>query len=439
MAYLLFFFLAGASTLGLLWWWYREIQRNPAMAMSIALFYSLFSKQVSLLFIEMIPSYLPEQDMFSRWTGVSWRVLLMHVVFVTGLVVTCRVLNRIFPLRSIAERHILFRPPTLATLDLSLIAVVVLLLVQAVNILLSRGAAGLSSDFSRYDFWDESARFPILATVFGKTMAFVPPLLALANWGYGLERARQRQMLSIALLVPYWLFLHATGHRFTMTVLNFGLFLSVLMLLRTLEGESPISKNFAIGALGVLTLAIVVGSYDLTTRFFARNSANAFDAFFERAFVIQGATLWAVDDTVINHNTRGNWRYLLDGMSEIRHLVLSRENAAAYSERGVNLSAGLPAICQLAFGPLFGTLVIVFFGIYLALIFHLYSAVIAKGSIMGLCLGALVLSWSNSVYGVASLLLILEPKNAVFIVLLVIILSLPPVQLSFSRSQASTS
>lgn len=422
--YILFGVIVVVGMIAFSRWFWVELIKNPSMAFSIALMYSLLSKQVSLLFIEIVPSYLPEQETVSSLSGASIRILIMHLAFLAGLIVMTRFLNRLLPLKKVA-RNLFMHIPSVRLLDSIVIGICVLLVLQFINIKLSHGVASLEGEFSRYDFWDESARFPILATIFGKTMAFVPPLLAFVVWGCDIHRKTYRKWFALILLGPYLLFLYSTGHRFTMTVLNLGLFLSVAMFLRVLEGKRPVSKEFAVGSLAVLIGAIVVGSYDLSQRYFAKDSNNPLEAFVERAFVIQGATLWTVDEAVMEGRVRGSAYDLIDGMSSIRGIVLSAENAESYEERSVNLSAGLPAICQIAFGTIIGTSIIPLFGIYMGFIFHLFSMLVARGTVLGICVGSLLLSWSNSLYGVASLRLLFDWKYFLFLLLSLALILIP--------------
>lgn len=201
--YFLVFFLAALAVTAPLT--LVACRRWPALAFGFMLLYVGVSILVSLVYLEGHAVFITEASTVSSAIGATWRFLLFNGALIAGLLGAISVCG--------APKSI--RPPSIRVARLASAIISFVLLTQLANLALSSSTAlpGIGHA-TRFNFWQSYAALPILETLYGVLMIFVPfvssALLAYAS----AQGWRTLRLMSIAQLAVYFICEIAIGQVF---------------------------------------------------------------------------------------------------------------------------------------------------------------------------------------------------------------------------------
>lgn len=416
------FLLGAAATAALcLWFFYREVKVNPAFVLALVVFYSLGTKQISVLYLDLVTVYITESGTASGGSPATLWITLYHVMMVVGMVVATRFLRS----RSRAAGGPSGGSPTSSLppewTRLALLILCGVMFLEVVNLALSSSLALPGMAATRHNYWENFARLRMLRSVFGILAAFVPLAAAICYSSAFERKATAERQLALAIIALHIFYLIATGQRFHGFLVCYGPLLGVWVHHQLSRGRPLVTPRMLLVGSTAFVLVAVYGFWDLSQRGISRDEMYGDYAGLYRMLVLQGHSLWNMYQVVEMNGPTGRLGDLVDGMEVLIHEIMPAGLAAAYSYNQVNLAAGMPAMAMYVFG-LWGTIPFMFFiGLFLGTFFAwAYRLIEDRNPLAAFPMG-FILIWNNTVYAGASFEHQYHPK---FIVAVTLVLAI---------------
>lgn len=393
----------------------REIRDNPAFAFSVALLYEIASKQVSVLYLDGVGTFITESGTVSEYTGAGGRFALYNALVIAGVVIATRFLRR----RERPEQRLALNP---VSFYVGVGVLGAILAAQFLNLLLTGKVALPGTGVTRWNFWTVHAVIPQLRDIFGVLMVFIP---ATAACVYYVGKATQRRHMTAAglvLLIMYVLFLVLTGQRFHGFIFPLALFLGAYVTFRA-RAHLPIVTPRLVFSLGVLGFVFVVyGLIEFQGRGLSERMGGAGAGLIYRALVLQGHTYWNAESLLVRDGPTGHIPDFLRGLELVVKGVGSSQSIDAYELHGINFANSWPASSIMVVGWLPTLITCILVGLFIGWGYHFMHRLMLEGAFLRIPLVSYLLLWQHTVYTRGSLEL-LDEKFALFL-LVVVIMSL---------------
>ena len=185
--------------------------RNPIAIFAVTLYYSVYTKLLSVVFLEHVPTFISETAVFTQEIGADVRQIGVHCVFFLSIAFSLVASSRFFGRNNRSTESSI---PS----DYVFLLVAFLLSLQLLNVLFS-GKAFLGDRFSLWSY----VPLPILKSAMGVLLVFVPFYCGAKIGKYILMKQMiPRKNLGIACLLRIYLW--ASGQRFNGFFLGFCYF-----------------------------------------------------------------------------------------------------------------------------------------------------------------------------------------------------------------------
>ncbi len=401
----------------------------PAFAFAGVLLYSMGSKQISVVYLDLVPTYVSESGSWTYWNGASIRVFFAHATIISGIIfcviIGTSLLSKLLRAwgndSSVTTNYRIWIAFCGGCLG-----------IQVVNLAMSSSLAFPGMAATRYDFWDTYAKFPFLVSIFGELMAFVPLVLAVCLINAKAQQDQIWQFSAYCLIGIYCIFLLSTGQRFHGLVLAFGPAFGIWILEQYRMKSNLITARrvFVSLALGFFLFCYAV--FDFSTRGIADEHGSGLSALAYRVFALQGHVLWNVDVLVSTSGPRGSLSDLNDGMDSLMELIMPVALYSRFESSGVNLSTGLPAMTLYIFGFWKGLIPLFIYGVVEGVAFIIcYIAYVRRSGSLSL-FASYIWVWCNAVYASSTIKPLLDWKFPVFLSIAVILICLPRISVKLS-------
>lgn len=390
-----------------------ECRKNPPFLLTLVMFYSAFTKFVSVIFLEVNPIFLSETNVDSFYSGAAVRFLLANSVLFISTALGCRVYRLVrFGDKSFGSYSDFSNTAKL---------LVFILLVQLINFVFSAGLSGVNPVVSRWNYWESYAALKFLPSLFGKLMIFYPVLLGvmLAEVLKPKSLPTSARSLVFGIAVGYFVYLVVSGQRVNGIIAPMCLMAAAFLICNSnaIINFKPVAK-FLVPVIGCIAL---VGFYEVQGRGISEIAGAGLGVFLYRIFVLTGATYWTVDNLVFNYGERGDLSELVNGMESLIYLVMPDKMASGYLDGDINLSGGLPVMAIYAAGLVGGIIVVVAYGLMFGLLSAFVYFLMRKARYISLFFASYLVLWASSVYTLASFENIYDFKFVMFLLVVLML------------------
>ena len=421
--------LAGLATSLAVAMYFYASKSMPAFVFAAILLYSMGSKQISVIYLDLVPTYVSESGSWTYWSGASIRVFLAHSTIILG-VVSCIIFGTLVISKLLKAWREDYSESTNYKIWMTFCGGC--LGIQFVNLAMSSSLAFPGMAATRYDFWDTYARFPILVSIFGELMAFVPLVVAVCLISANARQDQFWRFFAYLVIGFYCVFLLSTGQRFHGLLLAFGPAFGIWVLEQFRVQSKLITTRRLLVSLTLGASLFCYAIFDFSTRRIADEHGSGLSALTYRVFALQGQVLWNVDALVSASGPRGNLSDLNDGMDSLMELIMPRELYSRFETTGVNLSTGLPAITMYIFGFWKGLVPLFIYGLVEGLVFMIcYIAYLRRSGSISL-FASYIWIWCNAVYASSTIKPLLDWKFPVFAGIAIILICLPKFSINLS-------
>lgn len=416
-------FLLGAAATAVfcLWFFYREVKVNPAFVLSLVVFYSLGTKQISVLYLDLVTVYITESGTSSGGSSATLWITLYHVMMVAGMVMTTRLLRsqRLAGDVSTARNRASSLPPEWTRFALLILCGVMFL--EVVNLALSSSLALPGMAATRHTYWENFARIRILRSAFGVLAAFVPFAAAICFSSAFQRKAKVECQIAVGIIALHFFYLIATGQRFHGFLATYAPLLGVWVHHQLTRGRPLLTPRMLVVGGSVFAAVAVYGFWDLSQRGISRDEMYGDYAGLYRMLVLQGHTLWNMYQVVEMNGPSGRLGDLVDGMEVLIYEIMPGSLAEIYSYNQVNLAAGMPAMALYVFGLWWSIPFMFFIGLFLGTFFAwAYRLIEDRNPLAAFPMG-FILIWNNTVYAGASFEHQYHPKFSIAVALVLAI------------------
>jgi len=389
----------------------RECLRNPAFVFTAAVFYAASTITISVIYLELVPTFISESGTVSDAGGAWWRILIYNMLVFVSAAWTIRAMSS----RSLAKRRVpVFRPLRTMQVQGALASLALLAIVEMANFALSKSLPLPGAAATRWNYWSEYAAFPFLADLPGTLIIFMPVIVGMLIFMPVTEhRKMPRRKFAFGFGAGYFFYLILSGQRFHGLLFPALTFLAIYALDRMSRKQRLITPRGAIFALVVVVIVAINVLMEFQNRGISDLAGSAEGGIIYRMLVIQGHTYWNIDQLMLRGSAAGDWQDLVDGVPTLISLVLDPSLQGHFLESGVTLAAGLPTTFVLVFGFFGAALACVIYGIGLGLVCQLMFVIVRDGRLLLAVPGAYVHLWYAGSYPHGSLAAIFSVKFAI--------------------------
>jgi hypothetical protein len=315
---------------------------------------------MSIIFLDYSNVYITEIDSLSS-NNFTWIIFIFLNVFIFfGFWFGLKAFNVCRPSLNVSRSFEAKSTMPLLTL---------IVIIYAINFILSDSLPGLNDDVRRFDYWEKSSAFPILPNIFG-TLVFFFPITVISLLLFYIKIKPDRVLCSILVfyLILYFIYLFLTGQKFN------GFMLSLLGLYAILVNVSdPLQLNLSMpkvrkAGIVLVFFILLIGIADLMSRDFAQQ-LNLSGAAFYRILVLQGSTFWGIYNSYLESGIQREniYEVLTVGSDLIKFIIMPAGSAESFIENEINLSGNITGYLLIFFG-LTGAIIISFiYGVLLSL------------------------------------------------------------------------
>lgn len=343
------------------YFFYRLHLNSPLHSMAINLWYAFLTSLMSVLFLDFTNVYITEIDGFSQ-NNITWLpYIFLNVCIFLGFWFGLKVFKVVKPNFNIYRNFEAISSIFLLTL---------IVIIYAINLILSDALPGLSDDIRRYDYWERASAFPMLPNIFGVVVFFFPiTVITLIFYFMKIRSNRIVCFLMIIYLFLYFVYLFLTGQKFNGFMLPFLTIYAVLMCV-----SGPLQLNLSmtkVRKFGIIfaTIFLSIGIIDLIGRGYAEQ-LNTTGAALYRILVLQGSTFWGIYNSYLESGVQEEdiFDVLTAGSDLIKYIVMPTGSAESYIENGINLSANITGYLFIFFGITGAVVLSLVYGLLLSLI-----------------------------------------------------------------------
>ncbi len=296
--------------------------------------------------------YIDEQARNGKFIGAGFYLFLFFITSILSFVVFFQLFNKVFKLNiprtkflGASEMKIMF---VIATL---------ILLLAYIN-LLSSPSTYNDIRITKFNYWNY-AKYPILKSVLGNTIGYLPFL-------FGLLYAKYKRTVILFILL-YLFYLIGIDQKFTAILFGGISFILAFVIVNFKLNDNRnillFKKRYLI-LVGCLLFSLVLIKYTYKNSY-AHLGLTPVESVFYRAFGLQGHLFWGVSEKYIYNNKINTWDlselpYGMHVLMEDFTPIKRKKYLAEAWERGVSWTNGYPAI------------LLRIFPLPLALIFHFF-------------------------------------------------------------------
>lgn len=397
--------------------YYKAATALPAFAFSLTLLYSIGSKQLSVFYLDSTEVFISESSTTSSYSGASWRMLLYHLIVLGSILTSVAWFQR-------KEERFMVRTPQLWQADKGVVfwlcVVSGVLALQVVNVIVSGTVALPGTGITRYNFWTLS-RMPILETVFGNLLGFVPFVLGVVWRCLTQSGSPMLKRWCMANLIVYVGYLIVSGQRFHGLIVTLILFVGPLIIGRVLQGKKAVSFPMILVFIAFMFALMVYAVVDFSYRGISTMTGGGDRALLYRIFVLQGHVMWNMDSLVGDSGVRGVLSDLFEGMRTTIALIMPQKLGEAYSEGSVNLATGLPATGLLVFGYWGCAILCCLYGLWQGFVYHLCYSWVRDGNLVAAFFGSYFALWTHGIYAGGTLASLIDIRYWIAFVIAIVL------------------
>ena len=298
---------------------------------------------MSIMFLDLSNVFITEIDQISQNNTTWLPFIFFNACIFIGFWFGLKVFKLSRPRLNLSRRFEVISAITLVTL---------IIIIYAINLILSDSLPGLNDEIRRYDYWEKAAAFPILPNIFGVVIFFFPiTVLTLLFYFAKIKPNRIATTILVFYLILYFIYLFLTGQKFNGFMLAF---LSTYAILACVS--EPLQLNLSMSRVrktSILLVAIFlsIGIVDLIGRGYAEK-LNVTGAAFYRIFVLQGSTFWGVYQSYLESGVQKEniLEVLTVGSDLIKYIIMRFGSAESFIDNGINLSGNITGYFLIFFG-----------------------------------------------------------------------------------------
>lgn len=403
----------------------RECYKNPPFIFLSVLLFSIITKFISVVFLELNPIYMTETGQESFFNYASLRFVIFQTILLYPASIASRHAYSALVNRTKGHyEHPELRGPNRDSI-LVLWVLIGIMGLQIVNLALSSGLPIFNSNVSRWNYWEVYASFSFLPSVFGKLMIFYPFVLGIYLYDIRFYKRSTRAKIR-GLTLCYFSYLFLTGQTVNGIVAPFGYLLAAYFSCSGYHLKKI--EILRIVKWGMITAASlsVVGFIALQERGISELAGSALYTFLYRVFVLTGSSYWTVDHYVFSLGYSGTISDLVGGMRNLILLVMPGPLADAYIARGVNLSGGLPSMAVYSAGLFGGVIILAILGIVMGAFSSIVYFYTVKRHFVALLILSYIQLWTISSYTLSSFEQLADFKYSLFLLLFLVVIIVKP-------------
>lgn len=389
---------------------YFLIKIYPWAILATSAVYAMFTTIISVVYVELVPSYLAETSVYSLPIGATWRVLIYTTLIIFFMIMGGVLTQRYF--------RILPRQPEKVDsyMFFSFVAISLLLL-QLVNVV----GSGLAFSGDRHNLW-LNVPFSSLRAVLGVLMIFVP--------FYAGVLVARGQILNVSLIrncgfilfICYFFYIWASSQSFH-GFLVAGIMFAAPVYLIFSKSKTPFKMPFFFLATIFVFLSLLYGMQGIGSRgigqFFA---GDHLQTALYRILVLQGAVHYTADMFIAAGMENVSSDLIFGDRDILVQTFLGPEQAWAYTQRGVNLAGSLSGSAILVFGFVGAIPILALYGLILGITCVFVMYVIEDGYGPTIFSAAYILLWTTSVFTTGTFSSLLDPKYLSFVMFTLIVM-----------------
>lgn len=386
--------------------------------------YGMLTVLVSSAYLEILPSYIYEQDTISSHNGATVLYAVFSISALFTVSITMRTLGH-----NKSDGNSLRPQPLMGTMPLLSIVFLELFLIAHV---FASGSPLLTLTSSKFDFWEVSAKLKALS-IFNWLLYLIIFVVG-GNGGFFLYEKRKdyfKRFLSILILLLGICYYISWGNKFSALIMMLFMYFVPSCLSYKFIFNKQIRFNIKVIIYGSLLIlffmSLVIWQYSIIQT----RGLDIVEQLAERIFVLQGHVWWGIVERVIQKGPI--YSHVLDeiqamvtgtstpgavGMTYLMKLLAPPTLFSGYMSSNVQFTAGYPAINVITFGFLFGWLITVLGWFVFALFLNYLCTLMRNGSRIRLFYSAYIyLTFTGwLMHGTPSLFF--GPKLMLFILLL---------------------
>lgn len=397
------------------------VRHAPSHAFTAVLIYSIFSKYISVVFLDYHSVLITESLTVSKYTGAWIRAALLCLMMLVGVYVSQVYLT--FRERRADYGVPYLKPPSDRLIRISIYFLLFVLFLHYVNLVVTGKLALPGSEADHFNYWDSYGVMKFLPMFFGEIIIFYSFMCAaLIYWGV----RRSDKLLTrvgVALTLLYIVYLVFIGQRFH------GLLYPMCMLFGTFiiwtweKRRRVFDLRLLMILIGLGLLLIVYIQIDFQYRGVSQVAGGAAEGVLYRIFVLQGHTYWNMDYMVRFEGAHGGLKVFLNGVDSVMRAIASERLYENMTNRGVRFANMLPVTGIYVIGYFWtGVLMFVMGLIYGMLCYGLHRA-IRHGRILHLAPLSFIMYWFHGSFSSGGFELMVSPKFVIMVVILCAMIS----------------
>ncbi len=332
--------------------------------------------------------YITEQQRYSFYNGATFWLLILDAFLWTGIWCSISFLSKFKGLASVRFGKL--------GVQFVLLFVGVALLLLFLNLVLT-GSPMFDSELTRFNYWDNS-RLPFLNKILGDVAA---PLLVMLGVVFAICKFEGRvwySKLSLFFFCLFVLYYFLIGHKFSMQLLAFSMFLPPFLFVRLVGGGGLGFKfRHVVGAVfGLFFLfCFIVWNYLEKHSGFVEGQGGAVNAVLYRFFGLQGHVWWGGFNEFLDSAREAGTdpvQSMFNGMQTMMYVVSPPALVDNYLAAGVRFTMAYPAIILYTFGMLGAILFQAFAGLAIGLLVVLCERQLLAGRLIGSIFSLLILN-----------------------------------------------
>lgn len=256
----------------------------------LLLIYTQMTGIVSAFFVEASGVYITETEKSYEFSGASFVYGLVLLLFLSLILTMSNfwfiVLSGLFYR---CKEGAFLSYPNVNYHNLILFIVILTLLLHFLHIYIS-GIPAFNEHLTRFNFWQEFARYPILGKVFGELAIPVAVMLGLL-YSFSFSKDIARKGIIVSAFVFYLFYLFLMGHKFNGFIVAISFFYAPILFKRYMSSKPLLTKVEV-----ALFFSLLILMLFLSYVFFSSSSGGVIDevggnpvwAVFYRVFALQG-------------------------------------------------------------------------------------------------------------------------------------------------------
>lgn len=398
------------------------IRKVPALIFIFLIFNAHYTQILSNYAIEFFELYITEQGVSGFKTGATLRLLLYEYIFFITFIIFSSYLS---PKNKMIDTFNKRKNYINKNYNKAIPIVFTVLFLLILNVLASREIPLFSHNATRFNFWSEYARIPVLASMFGTLSVFIPIYFGIYYYEQQTNPV-QRATYKINTLVVvciYIFYLVLVGQKAGGLVIGAYLYIVFYVFKAILSDEQIVTKTMIFRMVPlVILIGILVAVYYRNSGLGDYFDGNILYAILYRIFGLQGHIWWGTDYNYFYLNESGDLSGLINGMQTLM-LHVSGDIGQSFIDENIRFANANPALLLYSFGFYLGMLAQTISAVILAFIVCIIiNNILSKKYILAL-ISTQILFWLNSFYVNGDLSVFYSGKMVVAIIVYILLSS----------------